>query len=663
MSSSTVRHTPVSRRKPLAVCVAAVFALSASSAVYATTFTVTDCLDDGSVGSLRWAASQAANSGDVIDMTNITSTGACISNQDGFTNTILLASTVTIADGVTINGPPVPALAVSTNNNGLIFSSPGSITVNDLGITYGRNTKATGYGTVYGGCVYAFGTVDMTGVTLDHCTAYTNVAGQNAKGGAIGVFSATVGLTNSKITNSAAISQNSGDVLGGAVYAYSNVSITGTRVVSGSATANAGNAAGGEIASKIGPLTMSDAYISYGQATTYGTGHAYGGGVYVGGTASLYSGSFVVFSSAVVKAAGGSSAKGGGIFVKGALIMDLSAVGITNATTYSTSAAANALGGSVYGGGAVTLQNSAIAGESSTYAAAGNSRGGGIYSVGLATVDHAKVYANEVSGATLSQGGGIYSSGGLTATYSNIRDNTAKSNSGAGVGGGAFVNNGNSYLRGTSVYGNYSSTGGSALNFVSGGATTATIVNSTISGNSIGSEGGYAVYVQAFTTKFFNSTIAYNVSGSGVYLADGNAGSTVGLYSTLMSSNSYGSGMQNDFTHNGPVTFTPGSSNNLIRNPRSPVPTGTITGKCPFLHKLAFNGGPTPTHRLGGGSSSKNPAIDAGSNPLSLGSDQRGGSLTATSPLRVSGIAADIGAYEVQQADIIFDSEFDTCPN
>jgi hypothetical protein len=59
----------------------------------------------------------------------------------------------------------------------------------------------------------------------------------------------------------------------------------------------------------------------------------------------------------------------------------------------------------------------------------------------------------------------------------------------------------------------------------------------------------------------------------------------------------------------------------------------------------------------------KNPAIDAGSNRKSLGSDQRGGGLLATTPARVSGSAADIGAYEVQQDDIVFDTEFETCPN
>ena len=60
-----------------------------------------------------------------------------------------------------------------------------------------------------------------------------------------------------------------------------------------------------------------------------------------------------------------------------------------------------------------------------------------------------------------------------------------------------------------------------------------------------------------------------------------------------------------------------------------------------MLLPLAANGGPTLTQALAGGSA----AIDAGSNPLSLANDQRGDGYA-----RVSGAAADIGAYEVQQA-------------
>ena len=59
----------------------------------------------------------------------------------------------------------------------------------------------------------------------------------------------------------------------------------------------------------------------------------------------------------------------------------------------------------------------------------------------------------------------------------------------------------------------------------------------------------------------------------------------------------------------------------------------------------------------------KSPAIDAGDNPLGLTTDQRGGDIPQPfAPLRVSGVAADIGAYEVDQSDFIFDSGFEGCP-
>jgi hypothetical protein len=230
------------------------------------------------------------------------------------------------------------------------------------------------------------------------------------------------------------------------------------------------------------------------------------------------------------------------------------------------------------------------------------------------------------------------------------------------------------YLRGVTLTGNYalsSSYAGSdasAVGMFSGGTgSTATIVNSTISGNTVGSTSGkYAVFIDAYTTKLFNSTIAYNTGGEapGTFIT-GVTNSKAGLYSTLMSSNSYSNGTQNDFSKSTNVTFEASSSNNLIRHPGTGVPAGTLTGTsaCPFLHPLTYSGGLTATHRLGGGSGSKNPAIDTGSNPKGLTSDQRGGSLSAASPARVSGSAADIGAYEVQQNDILFDAEFETCPN
>ena len=59
----------------------------------------------------------------------------------------------------------------------------------------------------------------------------------------------------------------------------------------------------------------------------------------------------------------------------------------------------------------------------------------------------------------------------------------------------------------------------------------------------------------------------------------------------------------------------------------------------PLLGPLADNGGPTQTLAVLAGS----PALDAGNNALSLNFDQRGAGFA-----RVSGTAADIGAFEHQ---------------
>lgn len=72
-----------------------------------------------------------------------------------------------------------------------------------------------------------------------------------------------------------------------------------------------------------------------------------------------------------------------------------------------------------------------------------------------------------------------------------------------------------------------------------------------------------------------------------------------------------------------------------------------------MLGPLKFNGGPTQTHaRLG-----HSPGIDQGGNPSTLAYDQRGSPFA-----RVSNAVADIGAYEVQQGDVVFNNGFDGCP-
>jgi hypothetical protein len=120
----------------------------------------------------------------------------------------------------------------------------------------------------------------------------------------------------------------------------------------------------------------------------------------------------------------------------------------------------------------------------------------------------------------------------------------------------------------------------------------------------------------------------------------------------LIANNTYGSGFEYDLSTAGTGTFTFTGANNLVRTTFANVPVGTIKNSCPLLGPLRNNGGQTQTHALLGHS----PAIDAGNNSAGLAFDQRGSPYA-----RVSGSAADIGAYEVQP-DTIFDNGFEGCP-
>ena len=79
-------------------------------------------------------------------------------------------------------------------------------------------------------------------------------------------------------------------------------------------------------------------------------------------------------------------------------------------------------------------------------------------------------------------------------------------------------------------------------------------------------------------------------------------------------------------------------------------PPGTIQLTDPQLKSLSPNGGPTSTHAL----SPRSPAINAGNNAGNLSFDQRGSGFA-----RISGAAADIGAFELDLSDVIFASGFD----
>ena len=124
----------------------------------------------------------------------------------------------------------------------------------------------------------------------------------------------------------------------------------------------------------------------------------------------------------------------------------------------------------------------------------------------------------------------------------------------------------------------------------------------------------------------------------------------LGIESTIVAGNKVGSSPDDIFAPGGTAE---GSHDLIIAAPGLNVPVDTISDD-PLLLPLADNGGLTMTHALAAGS----PAIDAGSNPEGFPFDQR--SMAAFA--RVSGSAADIGAFEVQSSgptDRIFTNGFD----
>jgi len=224
--------------------------------------------------------------------------------------------------------------------------------------------------------------------------------------------------------------------------------------------------------------------------------------------------------------------------------------------------------------------------------------GGAIFNGGLMSIQGTTVDDNE---ATMS-GGGIANTGSLTIQNSTISDNTAWGN-----GGGIHNNNGD-----------------------------LDVINSTISGNEANGDGGGIAFVQFIPalTRVYNSTIANNTSllgnGGGVWT---NAVDFM-IESTIIADN-VAMGVAPDMWGTVFADFS------LIGDPTGATIIGGSNqiGVDPLLGPLADNGGPTMTHSLGFGS----PAVNTGSNPLALLTEQRGVGYD-----RVRYGQADMGAYEAE---------------
>lgn len=298
--------------------------------------------------------------------------------------------------------------------------------------------------------------------------------------------------------------------------------------------------------------------------------------------------------------------------------------------------------------------------------------GGGAISSGLGTLT---VRESVLTGNIGGLAGGAVLASSLVLVDSVVVDNSAS------YFGGGVVATEELTVTGSTISGNSVVVVGGGLGFV-GETGTATIVDSTVSGNSAAGGGGFFVNSRSGTVMIANSTFTGNVGidSAGAIYADavnveismstitgnstlGEAGSlySVGgllvgtedvspiltLTGTVVAGNTAGTGGVSDLgvvaVDGGAVTVTANDSliGSGVSSNVSLVGDGLMRSDAPMVGPLADNGGPTLTMLPLAGS----PLIDAG--PATIPTfpandfDQRGFGFP-----RVSGTRSDIGAVE-----------------
>ena len=298
----------------------------------------------------------------------------------------------------------------------------------------------------------------------------------------------------------------------------------------------------------------------------------------------------------------------------------------------------------------VTVQNCSL--TSSSGGTTTIARGGGVFSAGTTKVEMSSIVGNSLTTSTATPyafgtGAGVAAYGGLFIEYSTISGNVIVGRSNY-IRGGGFESGGSVIIRRSTISDNAAYLGGGGA---IDGDGVSMIQSSTISGNSSQFRAG-GIVSDAQLLEIWNSTIAFNTSANPLNLPAGAGVLTLsftaylGLRDSIIASNT-GAGEEDDICVNFDGVIV--GYNNLVQVSTLPLPPDTLRVD-PMLAPLADNGGLTQTHALLPGS----PAIDAGGVPVNIPYDQRGPGYP-----RISGPAADIGAFELAQSDILFKNGFD----
>jgi filamentous hemagglutinin family protein len=620
------------------------------------TFTVTLTTDSAVpvAGELRFEINQANGSSGADDIVFAPATNGIPIVLNGQLN-------VTDPAGLTIKGNGASNTIIDGGGVDRVFNaSVGNMTFEGVTIRNGNSVLGDGGGirvangnvTLINSLVVdnvaeaAGGGIRGNDVTLINSTVSKNTASKNGGGGIRALGNVT--LTNSTVSDNTALNPFGS---GGGIAANGTVSLTNSTV-----SGNTAQLGGGGIVNGASNVTLTNSTVSKNKALN-GTG---------GGIAT--SGAVTLTNSTV--SGNTTSTSGGGIRAVGD-------VDLNNSTVSGNTA--NASGGGISANGNVTLTNSTVSKNTA------GKDGGGIYAISKVTLTNSTVSDNTAS----QDGGGIYVGGGGQISNSDITRNDAQTGSGGGifngsgsdltisaskiteneasVRGGGIDNSGMLTLKDVTVAGN-----GQVFGVNDGGGlanepgATATIINSTFSGNFANNGGGID---NQGTLTLTNSTIGNNeailegggirnlggdvtlnnvtIVGNKVTLAGGQGGggifnapaSTVTISNSIVAGNEdlVNGATKNEVVNQGTFTISGknlvGQNGNLGGFPANPsnivVPGGVIGVQ---VGPLQNNGGLTETFALLPGSLAIN-ASGAGATT----SDQRG--------VAAVGVR-DIGAFE-----------------
>jgi hypothetical protein len=261
--------------------------------------------------------------------------------------------------------------------------------------------------------------------------------------------------------------------------------------------------------------------------------------------------------------------------------------------------------------------------------------GGGVFSLRGVGVQSSRISNNVASG----DGGGFEALAGTRVEQSSVTSNTA-----GRQGGGMAVTGGSTggliwNIRSTIARNRAHSAAGAR--FFSGSS--ARLIQSTVSNTTADESQGGVLFDGAFAIKeVINSTVTGNRAlAAGTDGCRGGGVSVRGsgrFNSAIVSANTCG-GLPDDIGAADDPDFSgAGGDNNLIgASQMTFFGEDNVFTNNPRLGVLQDNGGLTETHLPAADS----PAIDAGNNRPSFGTDQRAGTF-----VRVKGAAADIGSVE-----------------